>query len=200
MFDATVEYYKTLKDALAKAKPNATLPQSDKWMNFAAALKSKEKKEKEEAERKTPDTRLNPKVIEFGEATGEALNTQDTRSSGAKTEEPFKQPWLEWHKGQQGTPELYQRQARKVVDCALTMMHSRFGSADCPVDVFFDPKQHRSIVRVKEAVLGGRILLPPCVPRADRLLTESVHPDRIAIKASVRGWGAQDSTDDAMSP
>ncbi len=99
MLVATVEYYKTIKDALANARPVETLPKPDGWMDFDAALKSKGL---EEAESTTPEKQLNPKVIEFGEATGEALDTQDTRSCGAKAEEPFKQPWLEWHKGQKG--------------------------------------------------------------------------------------------------
>ena len=51
-------------------------------------------------------------------------------------------------------------------------------------------------MRVNESVLKGKILLPPCVSRADRMLTESLHPDRIAIKASLRASSTQNSTDD----
>jgi len=51
------------------------------------------------------------------------------------------------------------------------------------IDVFWDPRLKTTVVVAKKPLKAKELMLPPCVPNAVKLRTESTHPSRVVIEA-----------------
>ena len=182
LIKATQKYAVELK--LHEKDLSEVLPAKDQWIDYR--VKDSPSVPNVAAPKATAETKIMPKVIQFGE-DGAALFVQD-----AVTDAKMKKfkvnleailPWKVWATTiTEPTKEMRRSIAQRAAQTALSIMRRKHAHGDLPVEIFQDLRTSRKCVRTTAECLTGEIVLPPVSMNEDvRLPHEATSLMRVPI-------------------
>ena len=122
-----------------------------------------------------------PKLIEYDEETGLPRDAQDVNQLTPKHGDIAILPWGEWLRGRVAQDLDQDATYMAAISLVLNSLHTRGSVAMAQTDVSLDLGKNRKIVTASEDLRPFTLALPPCVPKAAKVYTTSVHPHRVPI-------------------
>jgi len=151
-----------------------SLPGRASWIDFTASVNELQE-EKEAVTNKTA-----PKVVFFNEATGMKTSNKGNFDAETVTKPRQKVPWREWYSGI--GPSVGRVEGDKAAAVAVLQgIHATFDVVKQPIEVWQDHAS-KTWVTASRSAKPGDIVLPPCVPKASRVVEQSEHNWAIPIK------------------
>ena len=119
-------------------------------------------------------------VMEYNEETGQKLNQQlNFDKDGKQSAQTVKLPWRDWYKDRQHDMGALAADKNATV-AMLHSLHERFDMVSQSVDVLLTDKQVSAVATA--AVKAGDIALPPCNPKASKVLDANpMHPYAVTV-------------------
>ena len=159
---------------------------------------------------------VKPRVLQFDAELGVPITAQEEVIIQTAKAEPVSLPWRQSFTDVPNTHREREAAMRAALQ-ALYSIHlaSEFYDA-MPIDIVWDSEQNQRKVVTTSTVPPFALVLPPCVPKATRLVTASPHPHKVAVtvrfktkatrsregvtQASPQGTGAPKGSPQKASP
>lgn len=222
LLDNTLKFYKQIKAHLDKVKMappmgflrGAEVNAALEWIDFNAhEIESEAEKKKPCLKKTTTDApKLQPKVLTFDEATGQAKNAQDTRVVAATRETTWHEvPWKEWLTwdasrtlADGGSVPWLEASVESVVKVVMRTIHQQWDFASMPIKIMGTLTKGVRVITTAN-IPKGELVIPPCVPRSMKVYQTTDHPNRVKIqvirnslKAAVADASERDGDADTM--
>ena len=129
---------------------------------------------------------VRPRVLQFDAALGVPITAQEEVSVPIQTAKDAVQLSLPWRQSFTDVPNT-SREREAAMRAALQALYSIHLTSEfydaMPIDIVWDSEQNQRKVVTTSTVPPYTLVLPPCVPKATRLLTVSPHPHKVAVTA-----------------
>jgi len=136
-----------------------------------------------------------PVVICFDEETGKQRNQQvDFGTTPTTTAVPLivKLPWREWHRDNKSMGAMQSDKSAAVA--VLQGLHESFDADSQPIEILQTAAGMHYVSATKK-VPAGQLMLPPCIPRSGRIVSQTDHPHAVPMQVCLKAPAA-----DAIQP
>ena len=170
---------------------------TEAWIEFTAVA-AELASEATQAEETEGALKVLPKVIEYDEASGKPVTSQDTRTHGeTRIEDVAILPWKEWQASAVAQALDETTGDIAAIQLALRSIHHKGNVGTLPVTVKWESQSKRRWVEVTADGNVEDIVMMPCCPQSGKIHKTSTHPERVPIIVSETSMGGGEGDKDA---